>query len=346
MGVRLQSFGRLATGLAWMALWSQAGCGGSSPAAPTTADPVALQGTASVRSVSGTVRDVIDGSALGGVTVAIDRSGSASTDGGGQFVVPSSAANGRYDTTLSGPHVVTRQTTVTIPSPALALTLIPASFDMASFEEFARGLASGFTIRWTSAPALIVETSLVASPSEENVALADRIPSAEVDRVVERLSGALPLLTGSAFATFASVTRRTTPAGSPARMFNPGAITVVYYTESNGACGQASPRFTIGTSQVIAAAVWLKLGCASLSRNTTVLVHELGHALGYGHVTVRPSVMGPTAGMDLTGFDMAAAAIVYRRPPGSRAPDTDPSPSRSTAALGLGDGVVTVPPLP
>jgi predicted Zn-dependent protease len=56
-----------------------------------------------------------------------------------------------------------------------------------------------------------------------------------------------------------------------------------------------------------------------------VYPHELGHALGYQHVTLEPSVMSginPTSA--LTEFDREALRIVYQRPPGNRAPDIDP----------------------
>jgi predicted Zn-dependent protease len=56
-----------------------------------------------------------------------------------------------------------------------------------------------------------------------------------------------------------------------------------------------------------------------------VYPHELGHALGYQHVTLESSVMSgiqPTS--SLTEFDREALRIIYQRPPGNRAPDIDP----------------------
>jgi hypothetical protein len=54
--------------------------------------------------------------------------------------------------------------------------------------------------------------------------------------------------------------------------------------------------------------------------------HELGHALGYSHVTVRTSVMNSNARTEPNEFDREATQIVYQRPPGNRSPDTDPDP--------------------
>jgi hypothetical protein len=291
------------------------------------------------------VTDAIGEAPLAGVAVSIDANGSASTDANGQFVIASTAPSGIYRATLSGSQVVTRQTTVAVPG-ALAFTLIPSAFDVASFDQFARSMGSGSLIRWTSPPALVVETSLVGTPGTENVATADQLATNEVDRVIGRLSQALPQLTGSTFSSFASVTRRTTRSGEVIPMYSLGVITVVYYTESNGACGQGGPGVSPGDHEAIAGAVWLKLGCASAATNTTTMVHELGHALGYGHVTGSPSVMRPVGGIDVSPFDIAAATIVFRRPPGNRAPDNDLEGIKTTAAIRSPGRLAIIPPMP
>lgn len=316
-----------------------------SPDDPTPG-PTVMPISGSGHMITGTVADVIRGSAIGGISVAIDQNGSATTDASGRFALQTDAPNGRYRATLSGPDVITRQTTVSLPPDTLAFTLIPSTFDIGAFDQFARSLGGGAIIRWSSAPALIVETSLVAAPANDNAALADQIPSSESDRVINRLSQVLPLMTGSTFTGFSSVTRHTTPAGQAIPMYSRGAITVVYYTESNGACGQAGPRVAVNTFEIIAGAIWLKLGCASIASNTTTMVHELGHALGYGHVSSPPSVMAPTGGIDITAFDAAASVIVARRPAGNRSPDTDPDTTGTASTRSLAGRVMTPAPLP
>lgn len=77
-----------------------------------------------------------------------------------------------------------------------------------------------------------------------------------------------------------------------------------------------------------------------------VRVHELGHALGYGHVATRESIMNPTAqpGLEVNAFDREAATVGFERAPGNRAPDTD---SGSTVANpGAVGNLVWAPPLP
>jgi hypothetical protein len=52
--------------------------------------------------------------------------------------------------------------------------------------------------------------------------------------------------------------------------------------------------------------------------------HELGHALGCAHVSGRASVMNAFATTEPNEWDRQAGTIAFQRPPGNRAPDTDP----------------------
>jgi predicted Zn-dependent protease len=42
------------------------------------------------------------------------------------------------------------------------------------------------------------------------------------------------------------------------------------------------------------------------SQRRLLRTHELGHAIGYHHVTSRPSVMNPEVGNSITEFDRTA----------------------------------------
>lgn len=323
----------------WLAC--AAGCkkGSSNPAPTPTPTPT-------TQTISGTVTDAIRGSALTGVTVTIDQVGNGSTNGSGQFTVQSTVANGRYSATLSGGGVVTRQTALTFPANSVPFTLIPSTFDLTSFEAFARHLSGGAITRWSVAPALIVETSLVGAPTAQNVALAEQVSSGLVTSLIDRLTQALPQLTGSTFSSFASVTRQTTAEGKAIEMYANGAITVAWYTtRTTGQCGIGGPAYNAATFDVIGGAVWLDFVCNTTDASTdAVKVHEMGHALGYDHVTTTASVMQPTCCSEITSFDRDATTIVFRRPAGNRAPDVDPSTFKiNGAAVQAVDGRIIIP---
>ncbi len=53
--------------------------------------------------------------------------------------------------------------------------------------------------------------------------------------------------------------------------------------------------------------------------------NEMGHALGYQHVTRTLSMMSEFLPPALTDFDRSSIAILFQRRPGNRMPDRDPS---------------------
>jgi len=67
-------------------------------------------------------------------------------------------------------------------------------------------------------------------------------------------------------------------------------------------------------------------------------IHELGHALGYQHVTARPSIMNASIGPEPTDFDRAGATIAFQRLPGNRAPDADPVGVTRLSSVSEGGG--------
>ena len=80
-----------------------------------------------------------------------------------------------------------------------------------------------------------------------------------------------------------------------------------------------------------------------------ILIHELGHALGYLHVTTRISIMNPAIGPAPTEFDRDAALIAFERMPGNQSPDSDVADGpRSPDGIGRREIVrhVWAPPLP
>ena len=66
----------------------------------------------------------------------------------------------------------------------------------------------------------------------------------------------------------------------------------------------------------------VKPGCTSLA-----IIHEFGHAMGYWHSNVRPSIMGGGPGAcveyNLTPDELQVARVLYSREPGNLEPDKD-----------------------
>lgn len=83
-------------------------------------------------------------------------------------------------------------------------------------------------------------------------------------------------------------------------------------------------------------------GAAPLS---AVVAHELGHALGFAHVSATPSVMAATVFSDVTDFDRQVGAIVFQRPAGNQAPDVDPDVSVNAAPARFGGRIRVVGPI-
>jgi len=72
------------------------------------------------------------------------------------------------------------------------------------------------------------------------------------------------------------------------------------------------------------------------------IAHEFGHALGYWHSSVKPSIMGggqaSCALYDLTPNEALIARVMYSREPGNLEPDKD----STTASAGLYPGERTL----
>ena len=56
-----------------------------------------------------------------------------------------------------------------------------------------------------------------------------------------------------------------------------------------------------------------------------VRAHELGHTMGYNHVTGRTSIMNATPTIEPNAADLLAMKLAFARPPGNKSPDIDPS---------------------
>ena len=300
-------------------------CGGSSsgplaPGSPATPSSATLQG----QTTSAT-----DATAFAGVSVRLGTQQPATSDASGYFTLDNPAGSTTIE--LTGAPIVDRKTDVRLPSNGVVkFGLIPSSFDLAAYDEMFRGSHDRLQ-RWTTAPPLVVLTSVMRFESSESTsaeATDEQIPAADVDAMVRDLTDALATLTANTYTSFAQVTREATAAGSRASTARNGIIVVGRYrdlqTKNNiVGYGRWAER---EDGAIVGGAVFLD-SIYDAGRDKKLLrTHELGHALGYKHLTSRPSIMNPVLGYDVTDFDRQGAAIVFQRPPGNHAPDIDPAP--------------------
>ena len=287
--------------------------------------------------------NAIDAAPAPGLLVRVSSSRPVMTDTRGYFQAEI-AAPGAYETTISdsASTIVDRHTTVNVPaSERTRFSLIPASFDLQAFDEMFRATNARLQ-RWTTRPSLVVLASVMSMKGGSGgsySATSEQMSAGETSEMIAHLTEGLSLLTGGTYTTFARVEVERPAASERVTVRRPGTIVVGRYT------GVVSTAGTIGFGQWAEEADGSISGGASFldrefdrvdSRRRLLRIHELGHALGYLHVTVRPSIMNPAIGPEPTEFDRAGAIIAFQRLPGNRAPDIDPSttPSFSSGSTG------------
>src|SRR5262245_48547517 len=308
---------------------TMAACGGASaplsPTAPTSSSNPAPSFATGV--LQGQTANAADSSTLGGVSVRLGTLEPTTSDAGGFFRVESTAT-GASTIDLSGPSVVDRHTDVRLPADGVVrFGLIPSSFDLAAFNEMFRGSHDRLQ-RWTTAPSLVVLTTVMKFENGEATTAegtSDQIPSGDVDAMVRDLTGGLATMTGGAFTAFAQLTRAAPSAGARTSLTRDGQIVVGRYRDIRAATGSVGfGRWAERDDGVVTAGtMFLDANYDSGSDRRRLRTHELGHALGYKHLSSRPSIMNPVLGSDVTEFDRQGALIAFQRPPGNRAPDTD-----------------------
>jgi hypothetical protein len=288
--------------------------------------------SAALRSLAGRATNVLTGAGAAGVAIQITGVADLASDANGDFALESEAPDGRYRVTVSGANVVERQTSLVFPGGTALLSLIPTSFNLRAFDEMVRHFGeAGVLKRWAQAPALVIETSLLdpdasldasGLPREVIVASAEQQSETAINEVVGQLTRALPLLTGGQVAAFSSVSRHTTAAGEEVPFDTASNVITAVRYRGTGACHGFTSIAYAEEYAVVAARMLLQVCTSPLAG--AVVSHELGHALGYGHVSGTSSVMTATVVSDITAFDRETATIAYVRPPGNRAPDADP----------------------
>ena len=279
---------------------------------------------------TGRAVDAVTQSGVGGLRVEGDGVSGTSCDSSGTFLV--TAATGSTDPRLlifTAPDRVERRTNGRVPGADLLVSLISGGFDLRAFDEMFRAPQLR---RWTAAPPLLIEARSLQFTDVnmmDAVALADVMPDAEATSLVNDLTWALPQLTGGTFTGFEAINRQQSTEGARVDLLNENVITVarvVGLTAATGFWGYGRWRFQTD-GRVTAGIVMLDRDFDRSGSGFTrsLRAHELGHALGYQHVTASMSVMNSQARTEPNDFDRDAARIAFQRPPGNRSPDVDPT---------------------
>jgi hypothetical protein len=273
--------------------------------------------------LSGRLVEQVGGQGMAGMRVQFSGS-SATTDGTGSFSIPGSPTTTLSQLTFSGSGIYPRVTYAK--SSDAVWRVVPASFNMNAFDDLAREEFGTSTIRWMAAPTVYVD----AKPEgfEGGTELQTWISEARVQAAefVSKWSG-----------TTISP-RDVIVTSSPPNDFSDGTI-VIHFSESDsrysssGSIGYARTSYSSDRS-ISSAALWLRYvrysGSAYAGKRKGILAHELGHAMGYGHMNgTTYSLMATSLGSktDLSAFDIQAADLVYGRLPGNASPDTDRAPN-------------------
>jgi hypothetical protein len=281
--------------------------------------------------VAGTVTDVLTDRPLSGVTVRIDGGGEAVTDARGVFTVSGVASREFQPVVLTAPNVLERRTYVRTTDSAATITLVPREIDSRALDEMLR--ARGGLHRWTSPPRLVIERrSLVFTNTSDMVSKAGSqvMSEGEATDLAADLAWALAQLTGGAITSFSSVDVVLADEGAEVTLSRPGTILVARYEGLQTALSMLGySRWAWNAAGEVQTGVLMldsTFDQSGSGRRRALRAHELGHTLGYDHVTTRESVMHPAASMEPTPFDHAATKIAFHRPPLNVAPDIDPDP--------------------
>jgi len=155
--------------------------------------------------------------------------------------------------------------------------------------------------RWRQAPNLTILVSVMEyrpGGDVEYVATAERLNDADIAELVSDLTGGLEALTSGTFERFASVSTEVVAPGAIAGVSRSNQIVAARFNglrDSVKALGFGGRRAR-KDGTITAGAILLDSEFDRTDpRRRLLRTHELGHALGYNHVSLQTSIMNPRA---------------------------------------------------
>lgn len=281
--------------------------------------------------IAGTVVDGLSQQALPGALVRIDGLGETTTGADGGFAFEAGDPEQVRAVRVTSPTTVERATRLRVPGPAATVSLMPTSLDLAAFNQMFR--ATGDLHRWVTPPRLVIQRRALRFTdvnAASYTATANLLSDEEVTSLVADFEWALAQLTAGNITRFAGVDVETAEEDASVVVTRPGRILAARYEGLTAATNYWGYARWSGnglgevTTGIIKLDRTFELSASPYRRS--LRAHELGHALGYQHVTARDSVMQSHARTEPTPFDRDAARIAFQRPPRNRAPDADPDP--------------------
>ncbi len=319
----------LSSGLLAVACGGGSG-GGSSPTAPSAT---------TTSTFTGTVTNIVTGAVVSDATITIGTVSATSTTDGTYSLTVTAAGTPSFSAAASG--FFTRVSVVSMSgSKTINPEIIPQGdgFNLAVYNQRFRDNNNRGTARWTSQPTYVIfsqEFDCIELTTDGNACMKMQAKEANAPAFFEtnvRASIAKAAqLTGNVIGG-APITTKTHPVGTILYGGDWGMtvgtisfihLTGLYSRFSAGAWGDPNDKVNLSYS-----------GDKSPSERGTshdfgIHLHEVGHALGYGHPDgagnmLEPGIMGPFP-YQFTSVDELHGRILYKRPNGSLTPDRDPA---------------------